>query len=137
MLSLTVSPPSAPCASDRNGWAVSDWMAASIELAGSITGAHSSIAVGIGPAHGTASVGGDVVTYTPAAGYYGADSFTYMATGPGGTSAPATVSLTVGTPPAPTAGDKSGVAVRSEEHTSELPSLMRISYAVFCLKKKK
>src|SRR3546814_2953543 len=27
--------------------------------------------------------------------------------------------------------------IRSEEHTSELPSLMRISYAVFCLKKKK
>src|SRR3546814_8711160 len=27
-------------------------------------------------------------------------------------------------------------ANRSEEHTSELPSLMRISYAVFCLKKK-
>src|SRR3546814_9171832 len=26
---------------------------------------------------------------------------------------------------------------RSEEHTSELPSLMRISYAVFCFKKKK
>src|SRR3546814_3422556 len=30
-----------------------------------------------------------------------------------------------------------GPAVRSEEHTSELQSLMRISYAVFCLKKKK
>src|SRR3546814_5566378 len=30
-----------------------------------------------------------------------------------------------------------GVAGRSEEHTSELQSLMRISYAVFCLKKKK
>src|SRR3546814_7968550 len=29
------------------------------------------------------------------------------------------------------------VAVRSEEHTSELQSLMRISYAVFCLQKKK
>src|SRR3546814_2347593 len=29
------------------------------------------------------------------------------------------------------------VHVRSEEHTSELQSLMRISYAVFCLKKKK
>src|SRR3546814_4401469 len=27
--------------------------------------------------------------------------------------------------------------VRSEEHTSEIQSLMRISYAVFCLKKKK
>src|SRR3546814_10800835 len=29
------------------------------------------------------------------------------------------------------------VSDRSEEHTSELQSLMRISYAVFCLKKKK
>src|SRR3546814_4080319 len=29
-----------------------------------------------------------------------------------------------------------GTIVRSEEHTSELQSLMRISYAVFCLKKK-
>src|SRR3546814_5211898 len=31
----------------------------------------------------------------------------------------------------------SKAAARSEEHTSELQSLMRISYAVFCLKKKK
>src|SRR3546814_7442293 len=31
----------------------------------------------------------------------------------------------------------SGEMGRSEEHTSELQSLMRISYAVFCLKKKK
>src|SRR3546814_7379102 len=29
-----------------------------------------------------------------------------------------------------------GIYIRSEEHTSELQSLMRISYAVFCLKKK-
>src|SRR3546814_6459960 len=35
----------------------------------------------------------------------------------------------------PQGGD--GFAQRSEEHTSELQSLMRISYAVFCLKKKK
>src|SRR3546814_8106070 len=41
------------------------------------------------------------------------------------------------------AGDPDGSAggsaglYRSEEHTSELQSLMRISYAVFCLKKKK
>src|SRR3546814_18316016 len=33
--------------------------------------------------------------------------------------------------------DVPGAAPRSEEHTSELQSLMRISYAVFCLKKKK
>src|SRR3546814_6891599 len=33
--------------------------------------------------------------------------------------------------------ERKGVEDRSEEHTSELQSLMRISYAVFCLKKKK
>src|SRR3546814_345526 len=32
---------------------------------------------------------------------------------------------------------ETGAGHRSEEHTSELQSLMRISYAVFCLKKKK
>src|SRR3546814_1814011 len=32
---------------------------------------------------------------------------------------------------------RTGPRTRSEEHTSELQSLMRISYAVFCLKKKK
>src|SRR3546814_1814861 len=34
-------------------------------------------------------------------------------------------------------GEGQGDLLRSEEHTSELQSLMRISYAVFCLKKKK
>src|SRR3546814_7941261 len=34
-------------------------------------------------------------------------------------------------------GTEGGLDFRSEEHTSELQSLMRISYAVFCLKKKK
>src|SRR3546814_3274168 len=33
-------------------------------------------------------------------------------------------------------GYRHSVVLRSEEHTSELQSLMRISYAVFCLKKK-
>src|SRR3546814_4491975 len=38
----------------------------------------------------------------------------------------------------PRAADQHDIAARrSEEHTSELQSLMRISYAVFCLKKKK
>src|SRR3546814_8753202 len=34
-------------------------------------------------------------------------------------------------------GPADALLIRSEEHTSELQSLMRISYAVFCLKKKK
>src|SRR3546814_6551240 len=39
---------------------------------------------------------------------------------------------------APALTRASGISTpRSEEHTSELQSLMRISYAVFCLKKKK
>src|SRR3546814_9788719 len=36
----------------------------------------------------------------------------------------------------PSSGRSTRVGPRSEEHTSELQSLMRISYAVFCLKKK-
>src|SRR3546814_2547694 len=40
-------------------------------------------------------------------------------------------------PPAPKHGRKRPPPHRSEEHTSELQSLMRISYAVFCLKKTK
>src|SRR3546814_5558324 len=35
------------------------------------------------------------------------------------------------------AHQRGALVIRSEEHTSELQSLMRISYAVFCLKKKK
>src|SRR3546814_8146997 len=40
-------------------------------------------------------------------------------------------------PPGGPRGVEDHRAARSEEHTSELQSLMRISYAVFCLKKKK
>src|SRR3546814_1653564 len=39
--------------------------------------------------------------------------------------------------PSALAGTIATIRARSEEHTSELQSLMRISYAVFCLKKKK
>src|SRR3546814_6653692 len=56
--------------------------------------------------------------------------------------APNTVSI-VGTPShgivvrtRPCVWPQEAVAARSEEHTSELQSLMRISYAVFCLQKK-
>src|SRR3546814_1915803 len=42
-----------------------------------------------------------------------------------------------GVPPLPWVPARARVARRSEEHTSELQSLMRISYAVFCLNTKK
>ncbi|WP_313393575.1 putative Ig domain-containing protein [Pseudomonas sp.] len=61
-------------------------------------GAASSIAVSTAPSHGTATVSGLRLSYTPKAGYSGSDSFAYTVTGPGGTSAPATVTITVSAP---------------------------------------
>src|SRR3546814_6066551 len=49
-------------------------------------------------------------------------------------SCPSSASATAATGQRPPAAC---LPLRSEEHTSELKSLMRISYAVFCLKKKK
>src|SRR3546814_1819606 len=50
---------------------------------------------------------------------------------------PTAVCAAILTSPGPGGDILRGVPKRSEEHTSELQSLMRISYAVFCLKKKK
>ena len=59
------------------------------------SGPITSIALGNAPGHGTASISGLNVVYTPASNYYGNDSLTYTATGPGGTSAATTVAITV------------------------------------------
>jgi len=59
------------------------------------TGPITSIAIGHAPAHGSASVNGLNVVYTPTGNFFGSDSLTYTATGPGGTSGSATVSITV------------------------------------------
>lgn len=88
-----------------------------IDLSSSILGNFASVAIVTAPAHGTVTLDGSVATYTPAAGYFGIDSFMYTATGPGGTSAPATVTITVGMPPAPTAGSRS-VSVPFETATA-------------------
>lgn len=72
-----------------------------IDLSGSISGARTGVRVVTPPAHGTTTVSGQVVIYTPANGYTGADSFGWVADGPGGTSNTATVSLTVAAPAVP------------------------------------
>lgn len=59
------------------------------------TGPITSITVSQQPSHGTATVNGLNVVYTPAANYFGTDTLSYTATGPGGTSSPATVTITV------------------------------------------
>src|SRR3546814_3818515 len=50
---------------------------------------------------------------------------------------PRRVGMRIGGPPVSVQCRTRYPSVRSEEHTSELQSLMRNSYAVFCLKKKK
>lgn len=75
-----------------------------IDLAAGITGVFSDVAIVTAPANGTIRLNGTVATYTPNAGFFGADSFAFAATGPGGTSAPATVSVTVNTQPPVAAG---------------------------------
>jgi hypothetical protein len=98
-LNITVNPPAAPTASNTSLTASYNGSGA---VALPVSGVYSSIGFPNGPAHGSLSLSGATVTYTPAGGYYGPDSFTYNATGPGGTSNTATVSVTVATPPAPT-----------------------------------
>ena len=61
-------------------------------------GAAVSLAIVTPPTNGTAIVSGTTITYQPNTGYAGPDSFTYSATNSGGTSAPATVSITVQNP---------------------------------------
>ena len=61
-------------------------------------GAATSLAIVTPPSNGAAVVSGTTITYQPTAGYAGPDSFTYSATNSGGTSAPATVSVTVNDP---------------------------------------
>ena len=97
---VTVALPSAPTAG-----AVSDtvvYNAGGHVITPVLSGsAATSIAVASVPSHGTVAVSGLTFIYTPANNYYGADSFTYTASNAGGTSAAATVTLTVGAPPAP------------------------------------
>ncbi|WP_205746406.1 IPT/TIG domain-containing protein [Dyella amyloliquefaciens] len=66
-----------------------------IPVTGNDTGPITGIAVAQAPAHGTATINGLNVVYAPNNNYYGTDTFTYTATGPGGTSAPATVTVAV------------------------------------------
>lgn len=61
-------------------------------------GAASRVAVVTAPANGSAVVNGSTITYQPRSGFSGTDSFTYTASNAGGTSAPATVTVTVQAP---------------------------------------
>ncbi|HEX4858801.1 MAG TPA: autotransporter domain-containing protein, partial [Usitatibacteraceae bacterium] len=96
VISVTVATPGAPSVAARSVNVPFNTSTA-INLAGAVTGVATSIAVTTSPANGTVTVSGLVATYKPNNNYFGPDSFAYTASGPGGTSMPATVSITVGT----------------------------------------
>jgi hypothetical protein len=77
--------------------------AVQVNLASGVSGAFNSVALASQPANGAVTLTGTVATYTPRAGFFGTDSFTYTATGIGGTTSPVAVTITVATPPAPVA----------------------------------
>ncbi|MFK3967151.1 putative Ig domain-containing protein [Ensifer adhaerens] len=77
-------------------------------------GTAASVAIAAPPSHGTATVAGNTLIYTPAAGFSGVDSFTYTAANTTGTSAAATVTVTVSPPTfafTPAAGALAGATV--------------------------
>ncbi len=87
-----------------------------------ITGAASSVAVATAPAHGTAVVSGTGITYTPAPGYAGSDSFSYTASDAYTTTAAATVSITVSAPTVVIDTASLAVATADSAYTQSLAS---------------
>ena len=66
-----------------------------INVTANDTGVFDTVALASNPSYGTATVDGLSVTYTSKVGFSGVDTFTYTVSGPGGTSAPAQVQVTV------------------------------------------
>ncbi|HTM83619.1 MAG TPA: putative Ig domain-containing protein, partial [Mycobacterium sp.] len=91
---LTIEQP-APIANDDTASTAANGMATIAVTSNDRGGPITSIAIAQQPTHGTATISGLDVLYTPAANYFGNDTLKYTATGPGGTSAAATVSITV------------------------------------------
>ncbi|RSB43065.1 autotransporter domain-containing protein [Brevundimonas sp. 357] len=103
-VTVTVGTPPAPGAGDVSA---STSYETAVNIALTPSGEYTSVALGSSPANGSASLTGTTVRYTPAAGFYGTDSFVYRASGPGGNSPTRTVTVTVAAPPAPTASNQS------------------------------
>jgi uncharacterized protein YhjY with autotransporter beta-barrel domain len=94
---LTITAPDRPTAGAVSVGVTYGSAGTAVPLA--ITGGEAlSVAIATAPTHGTATVSGKTITYTPVSGYAGPDSFTYTASNAGGSSAPATVSVSVAQP---------------------------------------
>lgn len=94
ILTITEPLPAAPIAAPVSA-AVVYGSSANLITLGLSGGVPTSVGLATAAAHGTATASGTTISYTPVAGYSGADSFTYTASNQGGTSSAATVSVTV------------------------------------------
>jgi outer membrane autotransporter protein len=110
ILTITVAPPGPPTVASREV-SVPFNTPVPIDLSGAVSGVFTSLSITTQPAHGTVTLNGNIATYRPANNYTGPDSFAFAATGPGGTSTPATVSLTVNTAPPIAAATTMAVAL--------------------------
>src|SRR3546814_8645282 len=128
---------------------ISDW-SSDVCSSDLLTREEKSIVIGVIPSEGTKSYGGKVIAYSPGndlaliqleEGSIPTDTFYSGAVQDGqpvtAIGYPGTVDRAQGLDLQDMIEPLTPVKSRSEEHTSELQSLMRISYAVFCLKKKK
>lgn len=94
---LTIQPPATPVAGNVAA-TVAFGSADNVITPQLSGGTATTLAIATAPTNGTARVEGQMLVYTPRAGFGGSDSFTYTAGNAGGTSAPATVSVTVSAP---------------------------------------
>ncbi len=95
-VTITVTPPPVPVLTTL-AVTVPFNKAGIVDLASGVAGIFTSITIVTAPTQGTATLNGTTLSYTPNKGYFGADSLTFAAIGPGGTSAAGTVNITVST----------------------------------------
>lgn len=97
-VNVTVSAPAAPAVGAK---AVSTSFESAVSIPLEVTGQFNTLAIVAAPGHGAVTLNGERAEYQPTNGYYGDDSFTYEATGFGGSSGPASVTIRVVRPDAP------------------------------------
>ena len=98
-----------------------------LDLASSISGSATSISIVTLPAHGTVTVSGTQVSYVPNHNYFGADAFSYVAIGSGGTSAPAVVTVTIVGRPDPSTDKEVIGLLASQRETAQRFAKAQIS----------
>ncbi|WP_123769522.1 putative Ig domain-containing protein [Vulcaniibacterium tengchongense] len=102
-----------PVAAD-DGASVYAGQSVTVEVVGNDTGDIGAVTLVAAPGHGSVAPSGLAFVYTAAAGYAGSDSFTYTASGPGGTSNVATVTVTVAPLPVPVGAAQSVTTVAGQ-----------------------